>query len=250
MEHASDRRRRSSLFRLAIVGALVHWPSAKPSRFRAAVPYSRYAAVYLAAQQPRSFPAVVHVTEEDYVRQPFASNDDPGSEDVRSDALWRRFHARLLILGMRRLGNRADAEDMAQDALQRVAKALDENRLREPGALPAFVYQTAVHVCQQSLRKRYRERRALQGYANASHEENGVPHALTDLIDDERRRVVRLALQSLALDDRELLEQLYTRDADPEQLAGRLGISSGALRVRKHRALQRLSAALGEEVTQ
>jgi RNA polymerase sigma factor (sigma-70 family) len=204
----------------------------------------------VATCENRELPGNFHVTEEDHVREPTDTEDDFASSDVDSDALWRRFHARLLILGRRRLGNRADAEDMAQDALQRVAKALHENRLREPGALPAFVYQTAVHVCQQSLRKRYRERRALEGYAHASLDEASAAHALSDLIDDERRRVVRLALQSLALDDRELLEQLYTRDADPDELAGRLGISSGALRVRKHRALQRLSAALGEEVTQ
>ena len=191
-----------------------------------------------------------HVTEADPVRQPSDGEGERTIEELDRDALWNRFHARLLILGMRRLGNRVDAEDMAQDALQRVTKALDENRLRDPSALPAFVYQTAVHICQQALRKRYRERRALEGYAQSSLEESGVAHALTDLIDEERRRVVRRALQSLALDDRELLEQIYARDADPDQLAGRLGISSGALRVRKHRALQRLSAALGEDVTQ
>ena len=208
------------------------------------------ARVYWPAQEQEELPGSFCTTVGDYVRQPSDSEGDGGPEAVGLDALWRRFHARLLILGMRRLGHRADAEDMAQDALQRVAKALSENRLREPGALPAFVYQTAVHVCQQALRKRYRERRALEGYARSSPDEAGVAHALTDLIDDERRRVVRAALQSLGLDDRELLEQLYTRDTDPEQLAGQLGISSGALRVRKHRALQRLSAALGEEVTQ
>ena len=190
------------------------------------------------------------MTEGDYVRQLSASGGERASEDVDAGALWSRFHARLLIFGFRRLGHRADAEDMAQDTLQRVAKALRENRLREPGALPGFVFQTALHVCQQSLRKRYRERRALEGYAHSSLEEDGVAHPLTDLIDDERRRVVRLALQSLAMDDRELLEQLYTREADPEQLAVELGISAGALRVRKHRALKRLSAALGEDVTQ
>jgi RNA polymerase sigma-70 factor (ECF subfamily) len=190
------------------------------------------------------------VTEGDYVRQASDTNGNGGTEAAEPDALWRRFHMRLLMLGMRRLGNRADAEDMAQDALQRVAKALLEKRLREPAALPAFVYQTALHVCQQSLRKRYRERRALEGYARSSLDENGIAHALTDLIDEERRHVVRVALQSLGLDDRELLEQLYARDADPVELAGQLGISAGALRVRKHRALQRLSAALGEEVTQ
>jgi RNA polymerase sigma-70 factor (ECF subfamily) len=189
------------------------------------------------------------VTEEDYVRQPSDSEGDRAGEDLDRGALWSRFHARLLILGMRRLGSRADAEDMAQDALQRVTKALDEDRVRDPNALPAFVYQTAIHVCQQSLRKRYRERRALEGFAR-SLDEGGVAHALTDLIDEERRRVVRLALQALGRDDRELLEQLYARDADPDELAARLGISAGALRVRKHRALQRLSAALGEKVTE
>ena len=74
------------------------------------------------------------VTEEDYVRQPSDTDGDGGTEAVEPDALWRRFHMRLLMLGMRRLGNRADAEDMAQDALQRVAKALVEKRLREPAA--------------------------------------------------------------------------------------------------------------------
>lgn len=192
------------------------------------------------------------MTEADSVGQP-SEGEGQGErtvENVDRGALWSRFHARLLIFGMRRLGSRADAEDMAQDALQRVTKALDENRLREPKALPGFVYQTALHVCQQSLRKRYRERHALERYARSSPEERGVPPPLTDLIDEERRRAVRLALQSLPADDRELLEQLYSRDAELERLAAQLGISPGALRVRKHRALKRLSAALGEEVTE
>ena len=189
------------------------------------------------------------MTEADSVRQPSEDESERTVENLDRGALWNRFHSRLLILGMRRLGSRADAEDMAQDALQRVTKALDENRLREPGALPAFVYQTALHVCQQSLRKRYRERRALEGYARSSPEETGPP-PWTDLIAEERRRVVRLALQTLASDDRDLLEQLYARDAEFDELAARLGISTGALRVRKHRALKRLSAALGEEVTE
>jgi RNA polymerase sigma-70 factor (ECF subfamily) len=170
------------------------------------------------------------------------------SSDVNAGTLFGRFHARLLIFGMRRLGNRADAEDLAQDALQRVAKALDENRLREPGALAAFVFQTARHVCQQWLRKRGRERRALESYgAGASEIDDSAP--LTDLVDVERRRAVRLALQSLAGEDRQLLEQLYALDAEPEEVARGLGITSGALRVRRHRALNRLSDLLGEDVT-
>jgi RNA polymerase sigma-70 factor (ECF subfamily) len=189
------------------------------------------------------------VSETDHVRAPVEGEGERPSADVNPGALFGRFHARLLIFGMRRLGNRADAEDMAQDALQRVAKALDENRLREPGALPGFVFQTARHVCQQWLRNRGRERRALANYGSgASEVDDSAP--LTDLIDVERRRAVRLALQSLAAEDRQLLECLYALDSDPEDLARELGITPGALRVRKHRALKRLSEVLGEDVTQ
>jgi RNA polymerase sigma-70 factor (ECF subfamily) len=188
------------------------------------------------------------VSETDHVRAPLEGAGAGTSADVTSGTLFGRFHARLLIFGMRRLGNRADAEDMAQDALQRVAKALDENRLREPGALPAFVFQTARHVCQQWLRNRGRERRALASYGSgASEVDDSAP--LTDLIDVERRRAVRLAMQSLAPEDRHLLERLYALDADPDDLARELEISPGALRVRKHRALKRLSEVIGQDVT-
>jgi len=189
------------------------------------------------------------VSETDHVRAPLEGNGERPPAAVHAGTLFGRFHARLLIFGMRRLGNRADAEDMAQDALQRVAKALDENRLREPGALPAFVFQTARHVCQQWLRNRGRERRALESYGSgASEVDDSAP--LTDLIDVERRRAVRLALQSLPAEDRLLLERLYALDADVDELARELGITAGAMRVRKHRALKRLSEKLGEDVTQ
>lgn len=167
---------------------------------------------------------------------------DPG-------VLWERFHRRLVILGMRRLGNRADAEDAAQETLHRVTKALGENRLRDIDALPGFVFQTARHVCQQWWRKQGRERRALEDYGRDPGDPCSAAQPLTDLIDEERRRAVRQAMQSLAAEDRQLLEQFYVLDTDPQELAQRLRITPGALRVRKHRVLKRLSAALGEDVT-
>lgn len=185
------------------------------------------------------------MTESDEARG-LSGAESPGEGE--RDALWHRFHHRLVIVGMRRLGSRADAEDAAQETLQRVTRALNENRLREAEALPGFVLQTAVHVCQQWLRKRGREHRALDGYAQEPSNTEVASHALTGLIDDERRKVVRGALNSLPADERYLLEQLYVQDADPQQLAERLGITPGALRVRKHRILKRLSELLRDTV--
>jgi RNA polymerase sigma-70 factor (ECF subfamily) len=173
---------------------------------------------------------------------------EPPSFDGDPDALWHRFHRRLVIVGMRRLGSRADAEDAAQETLQRVTRALGENRLREAEALPGFVLQTAVHVCQQWLRKRGREHRALDSFANEPHDSEEARAPLSDLIDEERRREVRSALKTLTAEDREMLEQLYVRDVDPMQLAEQMGITPGALRVRKHRILKRLSETLRDTV--
>jgi len=163
------------------------------------------------------------VTESDEIMRGMSGAPSPiGPSEAGADALWQRFHRRLVIVGIRRLGSRADAEDAAQETLQRVTRALNENRLREPDALDSYGQEpdTTEHTS----------------------------HPLTGLIDDERRRVVRGVLKTLPAEERQLLEQLYVQDADPLQLAERLGITPGALRVRKHRILKRLSDLLREAV--
>jgi RNA polymerase sigma-70 factor (ECF subfamily) len=188
------------------------------------------------------------VTESDEISRGDSGAPPIGPVEADPEALWHRFHRRLVIVGMRRLGSRADAEDAAQETLQRVTQALKEKRLREVEALPGFVLQTAVHVCQQWLRKRGREHRALDGYAQEPDTTEDISHPLTGLIDDERRTVVRSALKSLPAEERHLLEQIYVQDTDPLHLAERLGITPGALRVRKHRILKRLSELLHDTV--
>jgi RNA polymerase sigma-70 factor (ECF subfamily) len=73
-------------------------------------------------------------------------------------------------------------------------------------------------------------------------------HPLASLIGDERRTAVRKALTQLGPDDRELLRMVYYEEIETSVLAGRLGLTPGALRVRKHRVLARLAALLGREI--
>jgi DNA-directed RNA polymerase specialized sigma24 family protein len=49
-------------------------------------------------------------------------------------------------------------------------------------------------------------------------------------------------------EDRELLRQVYYEETDSVVLAQRLGVTPGALRVRKHRVLGRLAALLDREI--
>jgi RNA polymerase sigma factor (sigma-70 family) len=162
--------------------------------------------------------------------------------------LLRRFGDRIRLFAARRLGSTVDAEDVAQETLRRVLDALRADRIRNPAAFPAFVFETARHICQQRHRSSGRERSALERLHAGDAPRAGAAGAdpLVALVRAERRATVRAALDRLGASDRALLRTLYYDDATTESAAQALAITPVALRVRKHRALRRLSQLLME----
>jgi RNA polymerase sigma-70 factor (ECF subfamily) len=165
------------------------------------------------------------------------------ANDHSEEALARQFWERIRLFATRRLSDATAAEDVAQETLRRVMEALRAGRVRQMETLPAFVFQTALHICQQHHRSAGREERAL-GKLSAV-DAPLPPDALSQLISRERRGEVHRALMRLRPEDRDLLQQMYYQDLEPDEIAQRLGLSAGALRVRKHRALQRLAELVG-----
>lgn len=160
-----------------------------------------------------------------------------------------RFRDRVLIFAARRFPDGGTAEDVAQETLRRVLEAVREGRLRDPEALPSYVFQTARHVCLHGVRKERRRRRAMLRLGGGGDAVVGGPRrdALAAVVGEERRARVRAALERLEASDRELLRMLFFEDLDTAEAAARLDVTRGALRVRKHRALKRLEAVLREE---
>ena len=169
----------------------------------------------------------------------------PHAQGVAADeaGLVCQFRERLRLFALRRLGDSAAAEDVAQETLRRVLEAHRAGRVENPSALPAFAFQTAQHICLQHFRSSSREGRALLRLGSED-APNLDPHPLATLIGDERRAAVREALKQLSSEDRDLLRMMYYEDMDSGALAQQLGITAGALRVRKHRVLGRLAAVL------
>lgn len=153
---------------------------------------------------------------------------------------------RLRLFAMRRLGDAAAAEDVAQEAVRRVVEAVRAGRVENMAALPAFVFRTASNICLHHRRSAGREARAVTRLVGESDAPSGDPEALATLINAERCAAVRRALDRLAPGDRELLRLAYYERLDAARIAVVLGIAPPAVRVRKHRALQRLAEALGE----
>ena len=157
--------------------------------------------------------------------------------------LVRRFRERIRLFALRRLRDSAAAEDVAQETLRRVMEACRAGQLKNPSALPSFLFQTAHHICLQHFRSSSREGRALQRFSSED-AQNRAPHPLAVLIGDEQRNAVREALTRLGTEDRDLLRMMYYEEMDTGVLAQSLGVTAGALRVRKHRVLGRLAALL------
>ena len=157
-----------------------------------------------------------------------------------------RYWERIRLFALRRVRDLAAAEDIAQEAIRLVAEALRAGRVENLEALPGFAFRTAHHLCLQRFRSSTREAKALNRFGSEPTPDRLAHDPLLALIGEERRVSVRRALSDLAPGDRELLTLLYFDEVDSAAAASRFGITPEALRVRKHRALRRLGALLGE----
>jgi len=168
-----------------------------------------------------------------------------GPDEVAA-ALVAQFWDRLRFFAIRRLRDAALAEDVAQETLRRTLESLRAGRVEKPESLPSFLFETARHVCMHSTRSSGRQARAFERVA-AEGEEDGsaASDPLGALISEERCREVRGCLGRLEAADREVLALSYEQTLGADEIGARLGISAGAVRVRKHRALARLAELMG-----
>lgn len=159
-----------------------------------------------------------------------------------------QFWGRVCVLAARRLHDPTAAQDVAQETMRRVVVAMRAGRVQNPAALPAFVFQTASHICLHSFRSKDREERALTRLGADGDGSDDAPDALVTLISTEDRVAVRAALERLSEPERALLTMLYFDGRETASVAESLHVTPGALRVRKHRALAHLAELLGHAV--
>ena len=173
-----------------------------------------------------------------------SSGEAPGADTVAAD-IAERYLSRLRLFALRRLRVLAEAEDAAQETLRRVLMALREGRVVDMNALPAYIFETARHVCAHAMRHQQRTERAHAGLSDVSAATAVADDPLSALIATERIREVRAALADLAPEDRELLRLTYVEGLSAEAIATRLAMSAVNVRVRRHRLQKQLASKLG-----
>jgi len=145
---------------------------------------------------------------------------------------------KLLGFIQRKVGDPQLAEDVLQESLLKALRSVDD--LREEDRLLPWFYRILNNAIADTYRRKTVETKYLETY--------GTNEALlyTSEDDSEACACFRELLPGLKPEYRELIESLDLAEGDPEQVAGRLKISRGNLKVRRHRARQALRTRLEE----
>jgi RNA polymerase sigma factor (sigma-70 family) len=144
------------------------------------------------------------------------------------------------IMALRRLNDREQARDAAQETLARVLVALREGRIPEDVPVAAFAYGVARHVIADMFR--LETRRGASGVIDAAESAGVSP--LDALVSREEITRLRASLERLTREERALLTAFYVNGQRLADLAASTGEPPERLRKQKSRAVARLRQML------
>ena len=144
----------------------------------------------------------------------------------------------FLAFLVKRLGNRADAEDVLQEFCIRVLARKDQ--LREADRMDAWLYAVLRSALNDHYRKSGRSRRLKEAVALEA--QSAV--FTDDPVEDMDGNDVKGLVTELRPSDAELIRRIDIDDGDRAMVAADLGLKAGTLNVRLHRARAALGDAL------
>lgn len=170
------------------------------------------------------------------------------------EVLVHRYQGWVFTLAVRMLGDRAEAEDMAQEIFLKAYRGL--KRFRGASRFSTWLYAIASHHCFNQLKAR--RRRPLQhGGAGdrPDHGEQDPPAAVDRLADQAPRadallertdlaRIVQAELANLTAEHRIILVLRDIQGLSYQEIAQTLRLDLGTVRSRLHRARMEMRARL------
>lgn len=175
--------------------------------------------------------ASVQPSDDELVEQCLSGKDSAFREIIE------RHQGRIYGLALRMMGNRADAEDLAQEAFLRAYSALPAYR---QGSFGSWLYRITVNLCLSALR----DGRRTTAVDPADLESLSV--ADPDDPSAERSHAVHEAIRSLDEHYRAVVVLRFMDDLSYDEIAQVLGVSHSAVETRLHRAKKRLRELLKE----
>jgi RNA polymerase sigma-70 factor (ECF subfamily) len=190
------------------------------------------------APYPRAMDPAVEPTNEDAALARRIIDAAPRGDAEAEARLCRRFAPRIRLFGLKRLRSDAAAADLVQDVLMLVLLRLRDGEVREPERIASFVLGTARQMIIDSNRNTGRRARLLETFSVALEPvETPASHAP----DADR---LQHCLQALPERERSVLVMTFYDDWPAEQLGTQMGLTTGNVRVIRHRGLKHLRDCL------
>jgi RNA polymerase sigma-70 factor, ECF subfamily len=175
--------------------------------------------------------------------------------------LVRTYERRVFALALRMIGDRAEAEDLAQEVFVQVFKAI--GTFRGESKLSTWIYRIAVNLSKNRtkyLRVRHTSEQDEIGAIEERVQMDGVKPANVSRVERpdemmagrETEQVVRRAILELEASFRECLVLRDVEDLSYEEIGAITGLPEGTVKSRIHRARAQLKEiverALGEKI--
>jgi RNA polymerase sigma-70 factor (ECF subfamily) len=151
-----------------------------------------------------------------------------------------RYQERVFRMLLRMLGDRAEAEDLAQEVFISIFKAIEG--FRGDSQLSTWVYRVAANHCRNRIKYLQRRRRQVtDGYDDQS-DEGGVqvqerPNPPDRLLEARQtEHVLQAGLLSLDEEQRELIVLREVEHLSYEEIMAITGLPEGTVKSRLHRA--------------
>ena len=161
--------------------------------------------------------------------------------------LVRRYQMTARRLAMRLVASEDSAQELTQEAMHQAYLSLD--RLREPARFKSWLYGIVLNICRSHLRDReisfFSLEVIIDGLPFYTIPLFNVPATPEKLAEErELHRIVLDAVNTLASRDRDVLLLFYYAQLSLQEIALLMDSSTGAVKVRIHRARRRLKASL------
>ena len=157
-----------------------------------------------------------------------------GDRDALEDLIARSYRP-AFTLALRLMGNADDAAEATQEAYIRLVRGL--GGFREVGAFPTWLFKIVSNVCLTEMRRRSRREVPVDLNAGVQAEPVDVEEIA---VDRAFRGEVERCLRRLPEVYRAVIVLRDVYGLSGEETAKVLGVSSGAVKVRLHRARKRL----------
>jgi len=149
--------------------------------------------------------------------------------------LVERYRAYVFTLTLRQLGNREDAEEVAQDVFVKAYRSLAD--FRGDARFSTWLYTIVRTCCISRLRTRKPASAPLEGL--------NEPHAEDKTLETRNRREsVNRAIRLLGPEDAQVVTLFYQGEQSLEEIGRIMGLEPNTVKVRLHRARGRLKEVM------